>query len=50
MKSAGRAAIVVIVIALGLHLPRLFFADAYITFRYAANIAAGTIPGGAARS
>jgi 4-amino-4-deoxy-L-arabinose transferase-like glycosyltransferase len=41
VKSAGRTAIVLVVIALGLHLPRLFFDDAFITFRYAANLAAG---------
>jgi len=36
-----RVLIVLVVIGLGWNLPTLFFDDAYITFRYAANLAAG---------
>ncbi len=41
MSHLGRAAVLLAVVALGLWLPTLFFDDAYITFRYAANIARG---------
>ena len=37
----SRILIVVVVIGLGFYLPTLFFDDAYITFRYAANLAHG---------
>ncbi len=37
----GRASVLGAVASLGLLLPSLFFDDAYITFRYAANLAAG---------
>lgn len=41
MSHLGRAIVVLVVVVLGLWLPTLFFDDAYITFRYAANIARG---------
>jgi len=37
----ARALILLVVIGLGYYLPTLFFDDAYITFRYAANLARG---------
>jgi hypothetical protein len=41
LTNIGRGAVVLAVVALGLWLPTLFFDDAYITFRYAANLARG---------
>jgi len=41
VRTAARLAVLGVVVLLGLVLPKLFFDDAYITFRYAANIASG---------